>query len=136
MTAMSTNTRRKILVVDNEKALLNALYDGLTDRSFDVMVCMNGAEALGQLHPNSHDLLVVDLMMPELNGIDFLKRALAIDPNPAGIVMTGEATLSTPTEAVNAGAFEYVLKPFKTATLLPVLERAMNERGMKLTETQ
>jgi signal transduction histidine kinase len=64
-------------------------------------------------------------MMPEMDGITLLQSALGKDPNLVGIIMTGEGTIATAVEAMQSGALDYILKPFKLRTILPVLDRAL-----------
>ena len=74
--------------------------------------------------------------MPGMDGITLLKAGLAIDQNLVGIIMTGQGTVPTALEAMKTGAFDYVLKPFRLETLLPVLERAMEVRRLRLENIQ
>ena len=93
----------------------------------------DAAEALAEpAGDGEFDLLLTDLMMPGMDGIQLLRQALEIDPNLVGIIMTGQGTIPTAVEAMKAGAFDYVLKPFKLQTVLPVLDRAMEVRRLRL----
>src|SRR5581483_10626444 len=89
-------------------------------------------EALEALKKESFDLLLTDLMMPEMDGLELLRAALQIDPNLVGIIMTGQGTIQTAVEAMKSGAFDYVLKPFRLQQVLPVLDRAMEVRRLRL----
>jgi light-regulated signal transduction histidine kinase (bacteriophytochrome) len=71
-------------------------------------------------------------MMPEMDGIALLEGARRKDPNLAGIIMTGEGTIATAVEAMKSGAMDYILKPFKLRAVLPVLERALSVRRLRL----
>jgi DNA-binding NtrC family response regulator len=71
-------------------------------------------------------------MMPGTDGITLLKQALEIDPNLVGIIMTGQGTIQTAVEAMKSGAFDYVLKPFRLQAMLPILDRAMDVRRLKV----
>jgi CheY-like chemotaxis protein len=81
-------------------------------------------DALRALQCQNFELLLTDLMMPEMDGIGLMRAALDIDPHLACILMTGQGTVQTAVEAMKIGALDYVLKPFKMQTLLPVLARA------------
>ena len=81
-----------------------------------------GSKALAK---QDFDLLLTDLMMPGMDGIELLRKALESDPNLVGIVMTGQGTIPTAVEAMKLGAFDYVLKPFNLQTMLPILARAV-----------
>src|SRR6185295_2286918 len=87
--------------------------------------------ALEELKEHDFDLLLSDLMMPDMDGVTFLKAALEIDPSLVAIIMTGQGTVQTAVEAMKLGAFDYLLKPFKLNVLLPVLSRAMQMRRVK-----
>ncbi len=70
--------------------------------------------------------------MPGTDGIQLLRQALEIDPNLVGIIMTGQGTIQTAVEAMKAGAFDYILKPFRLQNVLPVLDRAMEVRRLRV----
>jgi signal transduction histidine kinase len=91
----------------------------------------SGTEALAALRTGSFDLVLTDLMLPQMDGITLLRAALAIDPHLAGIVMTGHGTIPTAVDAMKVGAIDYVLKPFKLAALRPVLERGLAGRRLR-----
>ena len=89
-------------------------------------------EALENLRAGEHELLLTDLMMPELDGIGLIKAARAIDPEIAGVVMTGHGTIDTAVAAMQVGALDYVLKPFKLNAILTVIGRALDIRRLRL----
>jgi DNA-binding NtrC family response regulator len=124
--------RGSLLVVDDEVELMRALCDALGEQGFAVRGYNRPDEALEVLRDGDFDLLLSDLMMPQMDGIQLLKSALEIDPNLIGIIMTGQGTIQTAVEAMKSGAFDYVLKPFRIQQMLPVLDRAMDIRRLKL----
>jgi DNA-binding NtrC family response regulator len=121
----------KLLVVDDEVELMRALTEGL-GMHYDVAGVTSAAEALRHLEQRPVDVMLSDLMMPDVDGIELLKRALAIDPQLVGIIMTGHGTIQTAVEAMKLGAFDYVLKPFKLQGMLPILARAMEVRRLRM----
>lgn len=129
---MADRPSTKILIVDDEEALLKALCNTLKDAGFDATGFSRGADALAALRENKFELLLSDLMMPEMDGIVLLKNALEIDPDLIVIIMTGAGTIATAVEAMKSGAFDYVLKPFKLNVMLPVLARAVALRDLRL----
>ena len=135
-TTATENTVGRILVVDDELELKNALVEGLSAHSFDVRGFTNGRDALGVLRTENFDLLITDLMMPEMDGIMLVKAALEIDPDLIAIIMTGQGTIQTAVDAMRQGAFDYVLKPFRLKTLMPVLTRAINTRRLRMENLQ
>jgi DNA-binding NtrC family response regulator len=130
---MSKPTRRgNLLVVDDEVELMRALCESLGEQGFEVRGLSNPAEAPDALRHGNFDLLLSDLMMPGTDGIQLLRAALEIDPNLVGIIMTGQGTIQTAVAAMKAGAFDYVLKPFRLQQVMPVLDRAMEVRRLRV----
>ena len=127
-----TDLKGRILIVDDEVASMNALCDTLGDRGYFTAGFASARAALEAL-PDSggFDVLLTDLMMPEMNGVELLAAALKIDPDIIGVVMTGQGSIATAVQAMQAGAFDYVLKPFKVSLILPVLARAMSVRQLR-----
>lgn len=126
----------KLLIVDDEVELMNALTEILKSQDYETVGFSSGKEALKALKSEYFDVLLTDLMMPEMDGISLLRAAREIDPNLVGIVMTGQGTVHTAVEAMKTGAFDYILKPFKLPNLLPVLYRAMEARRLRLENIQ
>lgn len=125
-----------MLVVDDEKHLLDVLCEMLVQHGYEVVGFNSSPCALEELKEHDFDLLLSDLMMPDMDGVTFLKAALEIDPSLVAIIMTGQGTVQTAVEAMKLGAFDYLLKPFKLNTLLPVLTRAMHMRRVRLENLQ
>jgi DNA-binding NtrC family response regulator len=130
---MPTSTPRgRLLVVDDETELMRALCESLGEQGFATRGLSNPAQAPEALREGDFDLLLTDLMMPGTDGIQLLRAAMAIDPNLIGIIMTGQGTIQTAVEAMKSGAFDYLLKPFRLQQVLPVLDRAMEVRRLRL----
>jgi DNA-binding NtrC family response regulator len=129
---MSKGTAGRLLIVDDEVELMDALRETLAGQGYQTAGRTSGAEGLQALAEEDFDILLSDLMMPGMSGIDLLRKALGVDPNLVGIIMTGQGTIQTAVEAMKSGAFDYVLKPFKLQAMLPVLERAMEVRRLRV----
>lgn len=129
---MPTTRPPRLLVVDDELELMRALCDGLAAQGFDPVGLSDPQEAADRLADGGFDLMLTDLMMPGLDGIELLRRGLAADPHLVGILMTGQGTIPTAIEAMKAGAYDYLLKPFKLQVLLPVLARGLEVRRLRL----
>jgi two-component system, sensor histidine kinase and response regulator len=129
---MAANPIAKILVVDDEAAQMKALCDTLQDKGYDTTGFVSAQAALKALGETTFDLLLTDLMMPEMDGISLLQAAKEKDSNLVGIIMTGEGTITTAVEAMKSGALDYILKPFKLKAILPVLDRALAVRRLRL----
>lgn len=130
--APSAFTGARLLVVDDEAAQMKALCDTLELEGFQPTGFSSAKRALDSLRAGQHDLLLTDLMMPELNGIELIRAARTIDPDLAGIVMTGHGTIDTAVAAMQVGALDYVLKPFKLNVILTVIARALETRRLRL----
>ena len=129
---MSKISRGDLLIVDDEVELMRALCDALGEQGFAVRGVIAPADALAALRAGDFDLMLSDLMMPGTDGISLLQQALEISPNLVGIIMTGQGTIQTAVEAMKSGAFDYVLKPFRIQQVLPILDRAMGVRRLKM----
>src|SRR2546423_15576825 len=88
--AMPETNVAKILVVDDEAELKNALVEALSAQSFEVRGFTNGVQAIATLRDEAFDVLISDLMIPEIDGIELVKQALEIDRHPVAIIMTGQ----------------------------------------------
>ena len=126
----------RLIVVDDEAELIKALQEAISDQGYEVSGYTTGAEAVSALKEKDFDLLLTDLMMPEMNGLELFRQAREIDPHIVGIVMTGHATIPTAIEAMKVGVYDYLLKPFKARTLLPLLDRAIAVRKLELENVQ
>ncbi|AMV26439.1 Transcriptional regulatory protein ZraR [Gemmata sp. SH-PL17] len=124
--------RGHILVVDDEVELMRALCESLTDEGFEVQGLSDPALAPDALRENECDVLLSDLMMPGTDGIQLLRKCLEIDPHLVGVIMTGQGTIQTAVEAMKAGAFDYILKPFRLQQVMPVLDRALEVRRLRV----
>src|SRR3954463_720714 len=110
---MAEISTAKILIVDDEAAQMKALCDTLGDHHFETTGFSSATAALAELEKTEFDLLLTDLMMPEMNGIELLQLAMKNRPHLVGIIMTGEGTIATAVAAMKSGALDYILKPFK-----------------------
>ncbi len=131
MSPQSENSRGRIMVVDDERAQMTALCDTLADHCDFIAGFTSGPEALEALKQAHYDLLLSDLMMPEMDGITLLHLAQEADPDLVVIIMTGVGTIASAVDAMKAGAFDYIQKPFKLKAILPVLTRALAVRQLR-----
>ena len=122
----------RVLIVDDEAELMTALCEGLAKSGYETAGFTTGEEALEALKNYDYDLLLTDLMMPGMDGIDVIRAGLKIDPNLICIIMTGQGTVQTAVEAMQIGSFHYILKPFKLSMLHPILSRAMEVRNLQM----
>jgi DNA-binding NtrC family response regulator len=122
----------RLLIVDDEVELMHALCETLAEQDYETVGATYPAAGLEALAGQEFDLLLTDLMMPGMDGIQLLRKALEIDPNLVGIIMTGQGTVQTAVQAMKVGAFDYVLKPFDLQVMLPILGRAMDVRRLRV----
>jgi two-component system sensor histidine kinase/response regulator len=121
-----TASSARLLIVDDEAAQMRALCDTLQLEGYVTSGFSSARQALAELRPGEVDLLLTDLMMPEMDGISLINAARQIDPALGAIVMTGHGTIDTAVQAMQGGALDYILKPFKLNVILPVISRALN----------
>lgn len=126
----------KILVVDDEVELKNILVESLTAQGYEASGFTSSEAAIEALRDQAFDVLLTDLMMPEMDGLSLMRASFEIDPHLICIMMTGHGTIQTAVDAMKVGAFDYVLKPFRLQTVLPVLTPAMNTRHIRLENLQ
>lgn len=135
-TTSTMPAKPRLLVVDDDPVHMTALYHTLEDSGYDVTAFPSAAHALEAFHKHTFDLVLTDLQMPVMDGISFLRAAQELDQNLAGVVMTGHGAIDTAIEAMKAGALDYVLKPFKLSSILPVLSRALEVRRLRMEIAQ
>lgn len=128
---LGSGTRSRLLVVDDQAAHLRALCDILGQHGFEVSGAPTGEAALAQINQGQVDILLTDLMMPGIDGLTLIEAARALDPDLACIVMTGEGSIATAVRAMKIGAYDYISKPFKAATVVPMLQRAAEARLLR-----
>jgi two-component system sensor histidine kinase/response regulator len=128
---MSPPVLAKVLIVDDEQALMTALCRTLDLEGYATTGFTSAIAALEHLRSHRYDLLLTDLMMPEMDGIAFLKAGMTLDPDLAAVMMTGHGTVDTAVRSLQSGALDYVLKPFRLNSLLPVLTRALEMRRLQ-----
>jgi two-component system, sensor histidine kinase and response regulator len=121
----------RLLIVDDEAAQLRALCETLEMEGYKTQGFRSAQQALAILRPGEFDLLLTDLKMPEMDGISLIKSAAQIDPMLGAVVMTGHGTIDTAVLAMQGGALDYILKPFKVQAILAVVVRALNLQRLR-----
>jgi signal transduction histidine kinase len=124
-------TLATLLIVDDEAAQLRALCDTLELENYAVRGFSSARQALAQLRAGAFDLLLTDLKMPEMDGITLIGHAQLIDPSLGAVIMTGHGTIDTAVLAMQGGALDYILKPFKLNVILPVIARALTVQRLR-----
>lgn len=113
-----------VLTVDDEQIVLDSVLRHLKKESYQLETALSVKDALKILDSGQIDIVLTDLMMPETDGLEFLKIMKERDPSIPVIMITGYATINTALEATNLGAFDYVAKPFTRSELTSVVRRA------------
>jgi two-component system sensor histidine kinase/response regulator len=126
-----TPAAARLLIVDDESAQMRALCDTLGLEGYATHGFSSAKQALAELRPGQFDLLLTDLMMPEMDGITLINAARRIDATLGAIVMTGHGTIDTAVQAMQIGALDYILKPFRLNVILPVLTRALEGQRLR-----
>lgn len=129
---MTDEAPTRVLVVDDDAAQMGALCNMLNDQGYATAGFLSAREALEAMQGQRFDLLLTDLTMPEMGGIDLLRAALEIDGDLVAVMMTGHGTITTAVQAMQVGALDYILKPFKLSAILPILGRALTVRRLRL----
>ena len=114
----------RVLVVDDEEPLRRLLKKELSRKGFSAEVAPDGRQALDLLKNSTYDVILLDIMMPGVNGIEVMKKLREDSSAPAIIVLTGKATVETAVEAMKNGAYDYLTKPYKLDELIIIINRA------------
>jgi two-component system response regulator PilR (NtrC family) len=125
------STRGIIHIIDDEPIIHDVLGQLLTSEGYEVEPSMSGEEALAKHSSQAFDLILLDLLMPGLDGIEVLKRIKRIDPQAMVIIITAYASVESAISAMKIGAFDYVQKPFKHDDLLMTIHRALEHKRLQ-----
>src|SRR5438128_2002105 len=125
----------RILVVDDEPMMSDSLRQHLVEEGYTVDTAASGAEAIDLFDGGAHHLVICDVQLPDMDGLTLLRHMKDAKPNAEVIVVTGYGSVQTAVEAIKAGAFYFVEKPFDFEELLPLAEKAL-ERRQLMAETE
>ncbi len=120
------NTPERIMVVDDEKGICQNVEKILSKNHYDVVCALSAAEALERMKTESFDLMITDIVMPKMNGLELLKQVKANWPQTRALMMTAYASTDTAMKAIRLGALDYVSKPFTPDELRTVVQKAMS----------
>jgi DNA-binding NtrC family response regulator len=126
------SNQANILVIDDEATMRDSCRQALSRDKNRVMVAEDGLKGLGFLEKESFDLVILDLKMPGLSGMEVLEKIKQLDPKTVVIVITGYATIESAVEAIKKGAYDFIPKPFTPDTLRVIVKRALEKRGLIL----
>ena len=131
MVVESAGEAPRVLVVDDEEAVLDIVEEFLSLEGYVVKGVGSARQALQQIRFEPYDVMLTDLKMPGMDGLELIKEARATNPELSLVMMTGFGTVDTAIEAMKLGAFDYLLKPFKPDDVVEVLERALSKRRLE-----
>lgn len=117
-------TIEKVLIVDDEMIMRNFLSEALKRKGIDVATAENGQKAFDMLEAGSFDMVITDMKMPGITGMDVVKKVKELSPNTLVIVITAYGTIENAIEAMRSGAFDYLIKPFSIENLIAIIEKA------------
>ncbi len=132
---MTQRPKPSVLVIDDETGILETLEILLRGEGFVPQVAHGGRAGLEALEHGNHDIVLTDVRMPQVTGVEILAASRAHDKDVPVILMTAQATLQTAVQAVNEGAFYYIQKPFRNDELVAILRRAAEHRHLRAENT-
>ncbi|GIX49423.1 MAG: hypothetical protein KatS3mg131_3634 [Candidatus Tectimicrobiota bacterium] len=120
----------RLLVVDDERSIRVTFRDTLSKHGYEVDVAADAEEALRLLAQQTYDTVLLDIVLPRMNGITLLQQLKERDPDVPVVMITGDPHLQTATEALRLGAYDYLQKPINRRTLVHVVQRAVDRRRL------
>jgi nitrogen regulation protein NR(I) len=126
--------KKQILVVDDEANLRRVLAAQLSRDGYEVHTAPDGEAGLAVLREHHIDLVITDLRMPKMDGLELLRQALRGDPQLPVVILTAHGTVDNAVEALKTGAFDYITKPFDQAEVRTIVKKALRTRDLAETE--
>jgi DNA-binding NtrC family response regulator len=121
----------KLLVVDDEEQIRKIFEDYFTGLGYRVKTAKNGKDALSKFSPGIFDCVLSDLLMPEMDGMTFLKELRLLDKKTAFFMMTGYPSVESAIDAIKLGAYDYITKPVNLEDVRIKIERALHVKSME-----
>jgi len=120
----------RVLVVDDEKFIRDILADFLTMEGYAVRTADDGTQAVNELSRSNFSLVISDLKMPKMGGLELLQHVAKMQPEALTVIMTGFGTVETAIDAMKHGAYDYILKPFKVEEIVHVVQRGLEKQRL------
>lgn len=120
--------KTRVLIVDDEKEFADALTERLRIRDYDVTASPSGEDAVTKIKGYNFDVVILDVAMPGMDGIETLQKIKGIKPLTEVIMLTGHATVETAIEGMKLGAHDYLMKPCETDDLVSKINRAFEKK--------
>ncbi len=118
----------RVLIVDDEKEFVESLSERLALRECDVQTSLDGADAIEKIKQTNFDVVILDVAMPNMDGVETLRRIKGIKPLTEVIMLTGQGTVETAVEGMQLGAMDYVMKPCSTPDLLEKIQKGYERK--------
>ncbi len=126
-----TTYKNHLLIIEDDKRLREVLNKILSSKGLRTETAVHGADGIKKVERDFFDIALIDLKMPGIDGMEVLKKVKTISPGTYVIIMTAYGTIDSAVEAIRNGAFDYITKPFKTAEIMIVLEKALEDRNLR-----
>jgi DNA-binding NtrC family response regulator len=121
----------QVMVVDDEENIREVLSNYLESMNYSVETAEDGEDALQKFQKGNFDLIISDLLMPNIDGLELLKRIRGIDKDVIFLMITGYPSIETAVDAIKKGAYDYITKPFHMEDVKLRIERAFEKRSLK-----
>jgi DNA-binding NtrC family response regulator len=121
--------KTRVLIVDDEEKFSHALAERLRLRDYDVTTSQSGVDAVAQVKKYNYDVVVLDVLMPGMDGIETLREIKKIKPLTEVIMLTGHATVETAIEGMKLGAMDFLMKPCETEDLVTKIQKAHDRKA-------
>ncbi|TKG91165.1 sigma-54-dependent Fis family transcriptional regulator [Puteibacter caeruleilacunae] len=125
----------KVLVVDDQRSIRNTLKDILEYESYQVDLSENGFDAFEKVKENDYEIILCDIKMPEMDGIELLQKIVEIKPDVPVVMISGHGNIDTAVEAIKKGAYDFIEKPLDLNRILITIRNAMDKSNL-ITETK
>ena len=121
--------KTRVLIVDDEKEFVDSLAERLVIRDYDVTTSLNGKDAVEKVKGYNFDVVILDVAMPEMDGIATLREIKQTKPLTEVIMLTGQGTIESAVEGMKLGAYDYLMKPCETEDLVSKLDKAFQRKA-------
>ena len=123
--------KHRLLIIEDDKIMRVTLTDYLREKGHEVVACPLGADGITDFYKEEFSLVISDVMLPDMNGLDILKKIKEKDPNAIVIIITAYGTIKDAVEALKLGAFDYITKPFSLEELTLITNRALEVKELR-----
>ena len=121
--------KTRVLIVDDEEKFADYLCKRLANRDYDVAVAFSGEEAIEKIKQSNYDVVILDVLMPGIDGIEALRTIKNLKPLTEVIMLTGHASVESGVEGMKLGAYDYLMKPCETDELVSKIDKAYERKA-------